>query len=69
MSEFQFGDILKYRDRDTSDYRFMFINTQKFTGWTGRRILVLHTARDDDQWVAGETILSAGINEMVLADE
>lgn len=64
----RFGDVLRYGpDQDSMEllaWRFMFIATHR--GFN--QVLVLAIEPDDDQWVPAETIISAGINELVLAD-
>jgi hypothetical protein len=63
----EFGDILKYGpDQDPNDHylwRFMFICLDnRFDTW---QTLVLAIEPDDDLWVPGETIIFAGINELI----
>lgn len=66
---YEFGDILKYGPlEDPNDhYKWRFMHLLTEAGCN--RVLVLAIEPDDDIWIAGETIVAAGINELVLAND
>jgi hypothetical protein len=64
----KYGDILKYREGETT-WRFMFIAQHQYRDFEFHKVLVLTIEPDDDEWTPGETILTSGINEMVLVDD
>ena len=69
----KFGDILKYPE--SSEWRFMFLNRYhrarplSLPSDEYINVLVVQIEPDDDLWIAGETILAAGINELVPAHD
>lgn len=67
----KFGDILKYNPLTQPEgelaWRFMYItgNTPPLGFSRYLRVLVVVTDPEDDLWIAGETIIAAGVNELV----
>lgn len=65
----KFGDILKYDPKREGElaWRFMFIRQDFLRSYP--QVLVVAIEPDDDIWVPGESIVVAGINELVPAHD
>lgn len=61
-SSYRYGDVLRYHNQPgAEDCRFMFLRADD----RSYQVLVIATAPEDDLWVPGETIIHAGLDELV----